>query len=270
MRKAAGIAIQLILLLAITSLAAESVTSAPTPSRAPHAVDRVIDGDTIVVTMKLDDTSVQERVRIIGIDSPEVGQPGADVATAWLSDLLAGEDVYLDWEKENGKPTRDRYGRLLAYVLRAPDGMDVGFEEVREGLAHAYDTYTHRRQQEYDAAQESARAATRGLWAPPEPPDTRPRLPKPAYDTKLPASAFAWREVGRWTVKADDGLSGSAQTPLFWSERDYRVRWSQAGKRGGATIRFEDPEGHPWDLVNTQATGQEKTRDEKAGNSWSI
>ena len=86
-------------------------------------VVRVVDGDTIRVGLR----SGEEPVRYIGIDTPESVKPGAPVecfakrATAYNERLVAGERIRLVYDVER----RDRYGRLLAYVYRARDGLFV-------------------------------------------------------------------------------------------------------------------------------------------------
>ena len=71
------------------------------------AVSRVIDGDTVELT-------TGERVRFIGIDTPERGDARFDAATERNATLIEGKTVTLDVCEENAK---DRYGRTLAYVI---------------------------------------------------------------------------------------------------------------------------------------------------------
>ncbi len=70
-------------------------------------VSRVIDGDTVELT-------TGERVRYIGIDTPERGDARFDAATERNATLVEGKTVALDVCEENAK---DRYGRTLAYVI---------------------------------------------------------------------------------------------------------------------------------------------------------
>ena len=87
-------------------------------------VVRVVDGDTIKV--RLDGSGGTERVRYIGIDTPESVKPGTPVqcfakaASHANERLVAGRSVRLEGDVE----PRDRYGRLLAYVWRAGTGSD--------------------------------------------------------------------------------------------------------------------------------------------------
>src|SRR3954453_8602158 len=96
-------------------------------------VVRVVDGDTVVVRTGGHD----ERVRYIGVDTPESVKPGTPVqcfakaASAANKRLVQGREVRLVHDAEG----RDRYGRLLAYVYRKRDGLFVNAELVRRGYA---------------------------------------------------------------------------------------------------------------------------------------
>ncbi|GIU89333.1 MAG: hypothetical protein KatS3mg010_0432 [Acidimicrobiia bacterium] len=123
---------------------------APTSSTGPGApaavgertvVTRVVDGDTV-------DTGVG-RVRLIGIDTPETVHPERGVecfgreASAFAARLMPpGSAVILPrYDAER----RDRYGRLLAYVYRADDGLFVNAELVEQGYAQVVDGPAERR-----------------------------------------------------------------------------------------------------------------------------
>lgn len=88
-------------------------------------VTRVIDGDTIEVNLE----GLIYRVRYIGIDTPEIGEPCADEATEANRQLVEGKTVWL--EKDISET--DKYGRLLRYVY--VDDIFVNEELVRLGLA---------------------------------------------------------------------------------------------------------------------------------------
>jgi len=107
-------------------------------------------------------------VRYIGIDTPESVKPGAPVecfakrASAYNERLVAGEQVRLVYDLER----RDRYGRLLAYVYRARDGLFVNAELVRRGYATAVTfppNVAHER--EFRRLARRARMSGRGLWS---------------------------------------------------------------------------------------------------------
>lgn len=99
-------------------------------------VVEVIDGDTIVV-----DLAGEERtVRLLGIDTPETHHPSKPIechgpeASARLAELLPeGSTVQLTRDVE----LYDVYGRVLAYVTRLPDGLDVNLTMAAEGHADA-------------------------------------------------------------------------------------------------------------------------------------
>jgi micrococcal nuclease len=127
-------------------------------------VVRPVDGDTIVVEVD----GQRENVRLIGIDTPESVAQDRPVecfgpeAKARMAELLpAGTQVRLERDVE----ARDRYDRLLAYVIRDADDLFVNLVLVEEGYAEANDYRPNvARQAELDAAEDAARAEQRGLW----------------------------------------------------------------------------------------------------------
>jgi micrococcal nuclease len=126
-------------------------------------VVRVVDGDTIVVRLDGD----EERVRYIGVDTPESVKPGSPVecfgkrAAAENRRLVAGRRVRLVSDAE----ARDRYGRLLAYVYRASDGLFVNRALVERGYATPLTIPPNvRHAQRFVAWSREARQAGRGLW----------------------------------------------------------------------------------------------------------
>lgn len=125
----------------------------------------VTDGDTIGV--EVDGT--EERVRLIGIDTPETKKPNTPVqcfgpeATAFTESLLAkGTMLHLERDRE----ARDAYGRLLAYVYRSGDGMFVNMEIIEQGYARPLSIAPNiAHADQFAAAARSAEAADVGLWA---------------------------------------------------------------------------------------------------------
>ena len=120
------------------------------------------DGDTIRVRL---DSGRLERVRYIGIDTPEIARPGApgecysERASAFNERLVGDRDVRLELDVEE----RDRYGRLLAYVYAG--GRFVNALLVREGYAEPLTVPPNVRY--VTALRRLARAARRrgrGLW----------------------------------------------------------------------------------------------------------
>ncbi|HXH03002.1 MAG TPA: thermonuclease family protein [Candidatus Competibacteraceae bacterium] len=114
-------------------------------------VQTVHDGDTV----SLDCPGGRRKVRLHGIDAPELAQaPWGEQARQALAALLPAQVTVevLD---------TDRYGRTVAR-LRAGD-TDLGLELVRQGRAVVYERYN--RAAEYRQAQAEARQARRGIWA---------------------------------------------------------------------------------------------------------
>jgi micrococcal nuclease len=86
------------------------------------------------------------KARLIGVDTPETVHPSKPVehygreASLFLTNLLKGESVYAVYDQER----TDRYGRTLAYLFRAPDGLFVNAEIIRQGYGHAYTRFPFR------------------------------------------------------------------------------------------------------------------------------
>jgi micrococcal nuclease len=145
------------------------LSGAASPTGANAEIDRVVDGDTVDVVIDGD----VERVRLIGIDTPETVKPDSPVecfgpeASAFTERLLApGTPVRLERDVE----ARDDYGRLLAYVyLPAGDGgtgVFVNLEIVRQGYASLLTfppNVAH--VDEFVEAARAAEEADLGLWA---------------------------------------------------------------------------------------------------------
>jgi endonuclease YncB( thermonuclease family) len=125
--------------------------SAGSDGRQVHVVVRVVDGDTL-------ELGNGETVRLVGIDTPEVGECGHERASRRLEELVLGRQVRLGESDED----RDGYGRLLRYVDAGE--VDAGLRLIREGLAIArYDSRDgygfHPREPEYVAADRGTRPA---------------------------------------------------------------------------------------------------------------
>jgi micrococcal nuclease len=142
---------------------------------ATREVVRVVDGDTI----ELDGG---EKVRLIGVDTPETVHPNKPVerfgkeASSFTRRTVEGKRVRLEYDP--GPSRLDKYGRTLAYVYLL-DGRLLNLEIIRQGYGHAYTKYpfTQSRMNEFRAAEQEARAARRGLWAPDE--ESRDMAPDP-------------------------------------------------------------------------------------------
>lgn len=140
--------------------------SSTTPQRqaGEARVTRIVDGDTIAVRLG----GGEERVRLIGIDTPEThGRGGlrecfgAEASRRLAALVPPGTLVRLVRDVE----PRDRYDRLLAYVYRAADGLFVNLAMAREGYATtlSYPPNVAHADQFVEAVR-VAREARRGLW----------------------------------------------------------------------------------------------------------
>jgi micrococcal nuclease len=131
----------------------------PAPSREWRVVVRVVDGDTLVL-------DGNERVRLIGVDTPESVDPRRPVqyfgkeASAFTRRVAEGKRARLAYDRER----TDRYGRTLAYVY-LEDGPFLNAEIIRQGYGHAYTRFPFRYADEFRAYEREAREGGRGLWA---------------------------------------------------------------------------------------------------------
>lgn len=131
----------------------------------PNAVvDRIVDGDTLVALIN----GERERVRLLGIDTPEsVAENRPDQcygkeAGEYLERLLPeGTDITLILDEE----ARDQYDRLLAYVVRSSDDLFVNLDLLEQGYAGVliYDPNDHY-ESLFRAAERAASDAGIGLW----------------------------------------------------------------------------------------------------------
>lgn len=162
-------------LMAVAALQTSSFSTRVTRSD-PVLVRSVIDGDTI-------DVSTVGRVRLLGIDAPELGR-GYDTAAPFgreskerLTQLVLHRWVRLEQEG----PALDVYNRHLAYVM-TEDGQFVNAVLVREGLARVTARQPLTRLQELQRAEAEAQAFRRGMWG------SAPQIPAPSYTRRSKAS----------------------------------------------------------------------------------
>ena len=128
-------------------------------SARPYAVERVVDGDTLLLA---DDT----RVRLIGVDTPEMGRPNlppeplAAEASEFTRRQVEGREVRLEFDRER----RDEYRRVLAYVWVG--GRCLNEELIRAGYSRAETRFPYRAVMKgrFRAAEDEARRAGVGLW----------------------------------------------------------------------------------------------------------
>ena len=130
-----------------------------------YAIDHFIDGDTIAVTMN----GTVEKVRFIGVDTPETHKPNTPVqcygpaAAAHTKNIIAYAGGRVRLAADALSTNRDRYDRLLRYVY-LPDGTFVNEVNVRQGYAFYYPFFPFSKSDQFTAAQQEAQNAHRGLW----------------------------------------------------------------------------------------------------------
>lgn len=127
-----------------------------------YKVVRVVDGDTIIIDYK----GTEERVRLIGVDTPESVHPDKEkntefgtTASNFSKELLTDKYVKIELDVQE----RDQYGRILAYVYL--DDVMVNKILLQEGYAKVA-TYPPNVKyvDDFTAIQEEARNNKKGLW----------------------------------------------------------------------------------------------------------
>lgn len=142
----------------------EKFAESPPQTGELRKVVRVIDGDTIVV-------SPNEKVRLIGVDTPETVHPKKAIACfgqeakQFTRNAVEGKTIRLVLDKVNTKRQhKDRYRRTLAYAYLA-DGTLLNRELIRQGYAHVYTRFPFGHLVEFRELERTARANSMGLWA---------------------------------------------------------------------------------------------------------
>ncbi|RME39312.1 MAG: hypothetical protein D6788_05715 [Planctomycetota bacterium] len=129
-------------------------------------VARVIDGDTLDLAVP-DGRHSTTRVRLWGVDAPEVGHDGAPSmyfggeAVAFARRTLEGRTVRIVLVPRR---TRGKYGRLLAYVYLEPDGRMFNEMLLEQGYAYADYRFPHPYADRFKRLERQARKADVGLW----------------------------------------------------------------------------------------------------------
>jgi micrococcal nuclease len=126
-----------------------------TPDARFHVI-KVIDGDTIELTGG-------ERLRLLGIDTPERGEPFYDSARVFLRGLVEGKNLEVSFSKKR----RDNYGRLLGYIY--VDSLFINKEIIKQGLAYLYlfedNLSDYDKTSQLQAAQNEAMTGGRNIWS---------------------------------------------------------------------------------------------------------
>ena len=125
----------------------------------------VSDGDSLTL---LDAEKRQHKIRLQGIDAPEMKQAYGQKSKESLSKLVFNKTIKVNWSK------KDRFGRMVGQVMLAD--IDICLEQVRRGMAWHFKDYQDEQSEQdrglYDRAEVQAREQRLGLWqdaAPVEP-----------------------------------------------------------------------------------------------------
>ena len=146
----------IVLMIVLLALAGRFIAwPLPKPEDRPGQtafVKRVVDGDTLLL-------ADGERVRLLGVDTPETVKPHHPVepfgkeASAFTRKHVEGQAVRLEFDRER----RDEHGRILAYVFRGDWFLNE--ELIRAGLSPAVTRFPYS-----EAMKERFRAAERDAW----------------------------------------------------------------------------------------------------------
>lgn len=132
-----------------------------------YQVQKVVDGDTIEIFRY----GKTEKVRLIGVDTPETLDPRKAVqcfgkeASDNTKHLLEGQKVRIETDPLVGE--RDKYNRLLAYVWLGQDKL-INLDLINNGYAHEY-TYrsqVYKYQPDFKSAEKTAKENNLGFWSP--------------------------------------------------------------------------------------------------------
>ncbi|MGB3341763.1 MAG: thermonuclease family protein [bacterium] len=147
-------------------------------------VTEIIDGDTFR-------TAGGETVRLLGVNAPEINEPGADIAKTGLALLIFDKDVYLKKDVSD----KDDYERMLRYVYVGDKSINaeliiMGYVETR---FYPPDTLYRK---EFVELEQTAVRNKRGLWAFAvfQPPDTSGFVKTVSHE-EVPPDVISWRDA---------------------------------------------------------------------------
>ena len=129
-----------------------------------YTVTRFTDGDTITIDMN----GKAEKIRFIGVDTPETHKPNTPVqcfgpqAATRTKELLTNQKIRL--VSDSLTTNRDRYDRLLRYVYLT-DGTNVNKKLIEEGYGFYYPYFPFTKSNEFSVSQQNAIGKKTGIWA---------------------------------------------------------------------------------------------------------
>ncbi len=153
MKKIIGALITVVIILILSMIQQSDVDNISVGEDDSAFVTHIVDGDTF-------DIATGERVRMIGIDTPERGKYFYKESSDYLAELIDGKEVILVKDVSEV----DRYGRILRHVYY-DDGW-INKQMIEDGFAK-FVTFPPdvMHVDVFSEAQESAREQKRGLWA---------------------------------------------------------------------------------------------------------
>lgn len=141
-----------------------TVTSSVPVAGEWHTVQRVIDGDTLVLENG-------ERVQLLGVDTPQIKHPKkpdeyfGEEAFAFTRRMVEGKRVRLEFDQANAPSGyRDRYQRVLGYLF-LEDGTLLNAELIKQGYGYVSPRDPFTRREEFQRLEREAKETRRGLWA---------------------------------------------------------------------------------------------------------
>lgn len=196
-------------------------------------VIRIIDGDTIIVDMNNQDV----KIRLTGVKSAE---KYSVEMTSFTKNLLRGENVYIIDDPNQKVP--DKYGYLSKYVYRAPDGLFVNAEIIRQGYGRADTETPFKYLAEFQQLEKFAKERSKGFWdasrteniSPPAPLSPRAPIaavtpPAPAAPAVSPKTSAENNDITVYVTKTGKkyhlvncGSLGKSSTPIKLSDAKTR------------------------------------------------
>ena len=198
---------------------------------------RVVDGDTIVL-------DGNEKVRLIGVDTPETKDPRKPVqyfgkeASEFTRNLVEGRKVRLEYYQNK----IDKYGRTLAYVY-LEDGTFLNAEIIKQGYGFAYTIFPFKYLEEFRQYEKEARENERGLWAPKEEKDQEINESTIVYITR----------TGKKYHTADCRYLSKSKIPITLKEAIQRG-YTPCSVCGPPTLKVEKPKIEKPKAIDTSAS----------------
>jgi micrococcal nuclease len=149
-----------IFLITFAAAPLSSISKQDFTGQAAYDVVRILAGDMIIVKVAGRDMEVQ----LIGVDTPK--EAYGKEAARFITNLLKGEKVYLMRDTKSGET--NHHGRTLAHLYRAPDGLWVNLEIVRQGYGHVYTQLPFEHRDLFNYYERRARKSGKGIWELPE------------------------------------------------------------------------------------------------------